>query len=308
MLELGAKEVATKTPVAEDPDIDLDPTVCPLWREQPKCLDNRTRTGPLNNPNWEAEIARIRERDAHEKRRIADLEVSLPDLHREAAEARTTFRVARDARDQEFAKIQTMLGRWRLIEEQFETYLATIAEREATLKRLEKLTAEIVASREKQQAAKGRLRAALRTLSSIYRHTLRYFLGTEAEGKIRTVARGLQPLPGRTVAANGDAMGFMGRVIAFDLACLAATISGVGRLPGFWIHDSPNTVELEPALYHRLFRFSLDLMRLFGDREPAFQYFLTTAGRVPEEVSESDRVVLRLDKRDPEKVLLRREF
>ncbi len=173
---------------------------------------------------------------------------------------------------------------------------------------MEKLTAEIVESREKQQAAKGRRRSTLRTLSAIYNYTLRYFLGAEAEGRIKAVARGLQPLPGRTVAANGDAMGFMGRVIAFDLACLAATITGVGRLPGFWIHDSPNTVELEPALYHRLFRFSLNLMHLFGNREPTFQYFLTTAGRVPDEVSESDCVALRLDKRDPDRVLLRREF
>jgi hypothetical protein len=82
----------------------------------------------------------------------------------------------------------------------------------------------------------------------------------------------------------------------------------VGRLPGFWIHDSPNTVELEPALYQRLFRFSLDLMQQFGKDAPAFQYFVTTAGRVPDEVDKADGVALRLDKRDPESVLLGREF
>lgn len=307
-LELGAKEVATKTPVAEDPDIELDPTICPLWRSHPECRDNRTQPGPLNNPNWAAEIARIRERDAHEQRRIAALELSLPNLRREAAEIRTASRKARKARDNELEAIQTAIGRWKLIGEQFEKYLKAIAERDASVKLLEKLNADVAESREKQMAAKGRRRSALRTLSAIYNFTLRYFLGAEAEGRIRTVARGLLPVPGRTVAANGDAMGFMGRVIAFDLACLAATVTGIGRLPGFWIHDSPNTVELEPALYQRLFRFSLDLMQHFGTDAPAFQYFVTTAGRVPQEVVDAEGVALRLDKRDPAKVLLGREF
>jgi len=114
VLELGEKETAAKTPVAEDPDIDLDPTICSHWRSHPGCRDNRTQAGPLNNPNLVAEIARIRERDAQEQHRIAELELSSPDLRREAAAVRAAARNARDARDKELEAIQTAIGRWRL--------------------------------------------------------------------------------------------------------------------------------------------------------------------------------------------------
>lgn len=36
-------------------------------------------------------------------------------------------------------------------------------------------------------------------------------------------------MPGKAIAVNGDAMSYMGRVIAFDLACLASSLSGSGQ-------------------------------------------------------------------------------
>ena len=101
-------------------------------------------------------------------------------------------------------------------------------------------------------------------------------------------------------------MSLLGRVVAFDLGCLAASLSGVGSLPGLWLHDSPNTVELQPALYAKLFRFARHLESLYDGAEPGFQYIVSTAGPVPSDLA--DAVVLELDRREPEKTLLKRYF
>ena len=171
---------------------------------------------------------------------------------------------------------------------------------------IEKLEQDIEVSRQKQQEARVRRTATLKNLSAIYEHTLRFMLGNDADGKISLQARGLQPVPGKAIAVNGDAMSFMGRVIAFDLACLASSLSGIGQLPGIWIHDSPNTVELQPALYAKLFRFAVELETLCQQGKPSFQYFVSTAGSVPSDIAPF--VVLELDRREAEKTLLKRYF
>jgi len=173
------------------------------------------------------------------------------------------------------------------------------------VKEIERLEREVKESRQKQMDARERRTVGLKKLAAIYDYTLRYILGEEAKGRIRLQARGLHPAPGNAVAVNGDAMSFLGRVIAFDLACLAASLTGIGQLPGIWLHDSPNTVELQPALYAKLFRLALHLEGLY-EGEPGFQYIVSTAGPVPADVAAA--VVVRLDRRDPEQTLLKRYF
>ncbi len=103
---------------------------------------------------------------------------------------------------------------------------------------------------------------------------------------------------------RGGAFRALGTVLAFDLACLTAAVEGVGRLPAFWLHDSPHEGDVEPILYERLFRFARDLELAFGEREPAFQYIVTTRTAPPAELAQAPFARLTLDARDEAKLLL----
>ena len=94
---------------------------------------------------------------------------------------------------------------------------------------------------------------------------------------------GLVPNPN---SSSGEAFGSAGQVVGFDLTCLSAGINGHSRHPRFLIHDSPREADLNELIYRNLFRFVLSLETRFPDREPAFQYIVTTTSPPPEIVEQ----------------------
>lgn len=103
-------------------------------------------------------------------------------------------------------------------------------------------------------------------------------------------------------------MGSLAQVVALDLAYLAAHLSGFGRLPGFLIHGSPESIVMESALCARLLRFVLELETACGDRGVGFQYTVTTTAPPPAEVADPPYVVLTLDARSDSTRLLQSSF
>ena len=97
-------------------------------------------------------------------------------------------------------------------------------------------------------------------------------------------------------------------VLGFDFACLIGYVTGIGHLPGLFIHDSPREADMEDALYHRLFDLAANLEALFGDAEASFQYIMTTTTLPPDPLNREPFVRLRLDAREEDGLLLRRRL
>jgi hypothetical protein len=120
--------------------------------------------------------------------------------------------------------------------------------------------------------------------------------------------RGLHLQFGDQDSSLGEALATSESVLSLDLACLGASISGLGFLPRFTIHDSPREADLEPHIYARLFRFLKALEDSFGNNQPSFQYIVTTTTPPPSAMSGEPFVRLTLDGRRNDGLLLRRRF
>ncbi len=132
-------------------------------------------------------------------------------------------------------------------------------------------------------------------------------LAQDVDGTIRIDANGITPQPGAAARARGGALR-TSSVFAFDLACLAASIAGLGAHPRFRLHDSPATADMERPLYQRLFNVIATMEDIFKDGEPSFQYIITTTTVPPEKFLKKPYLSLLLDGRKPEGFLLGREF
>ncbi len=127
------------------------------------------------------------------------------------------------------------------------------------------------------------------------------------QGRIEIDMRGLRlELDGRE-STPGEALASE-TALSLDLACLSASICGLGHLPRFIIHDSPREADLESHIYARLFEFILELERSFHGQSPSFQYIVTTTTPPPQDFRADPYLRLLLDRRQPDGLLLRQEF
>jgi hypothetical protein len=209
---------------------------------------------------------------------------------------------------EEGAEALTQLGRLEVLAEELHDHERATQRRDDARARAAALERQARESRERQQAARAERDRRQRRLSACFGWALRGLLGPGAGGSVRLDARGLHPEPDRSVAAGGAALATLATVLGLDLACLAATACGVGRLPGLLLHDSPKEADMEPALYDRLFRLALSLERAYGSRPPAFQYLVTTTTPPPGEAAVEPYVRLTLDARDEAGLLLGTRF
>ena len=260
------------------------------------------------DPERAARIAELKQLRNRYREQIFELNARIPKLKRSHGEAKARYEQEQARRNKNMRGISRQIGHWKLLAEQanvYETDLTALAKAE---KRLAKLDREYDDSLGDLEAARARHKTRARRVSHFFDWTLKQLIGTAAEGSIRLDARGLHPSPGESVAANGAALGTLASVLGFDLACLAASASGIGHFPRFLIHDSPREGDIERALYHRLFRFVADLERTFGGREPSFQYIVTTTTQPPSDLAGEPHVRLTLDAREEQGLLLRERF
>lgn len=97
-------------------------------------------------------------------------------------------------------------------------------------------------------------------------------------------------------------------VLGFDFACPIGYITGLGQLPGLFLHDSPREADMEDAMYHRMFDLAAHLEAVFAGAEPSFQYIVATTTPPPDELDREPYVRLRLDARQEDGLLLRRRL
>jgi hypothetical protein len=239
---------------------------------------------------------------------VRELEVRCRALRRSHAQAESRLTTGRRREHESAGGTLADVGRWQLLTEQFEEYQAAQRQRDEARGRLEVLDRQVRDSRERQEASRGERARRHAHLCQHFDWVLKRLVGADAGGTVRLDARGLHPAPASSVAANGAAMSTLATVLGLDLACLTATVAGVGHLPGFLLHDSPKEADLEPVLYERIFTLALELERVYQGRPVAFQYIVTTTTAPPAEAAQDPYVRLTLDARADDGVLLRTRF
>lgn len=279
---------------------------CPLARAD--CpYHPANRTAGVTDPEREHRIAELEAVLARQDQELAVLAEQVPAWCQERRQVEARYAREHRSRQQNIAGTLAQIGRWELLSEELREYEEARRSRDEAQGRVDALDRQVRESRERQEAARGERARRHRRLCDCFDWALKRLLGPEAGGTVRLDARGLHPAPDHSVAPNGAAIATLATVLGHDLACLAATVCGVGHLPGFLLHDSPKGVDMEPALYERIFLLALELERTFGQRRPSFQYIVTTTTPPPAEVAgEYTRMIL--DARDESGLLLKVRF
>lgn len=274
---------------------------CPL---ETACPLHESNVTPIPDAARTALVAAKRRQLAAVGEQIDERTRALTDLEREADAADTRYKADQKIRQTQSRGTLAALARVDVQKEQLGEFAKAQQDRETEQAKADRLEGKIAASLAKQQEAKRTHAARRGQVSRCFDRAIKALLGPEAGGRVALDARGMRPEPDAGVPVRGGAFRALGTVLAFDLGCLAAAVEGVGRLPAFWMHDSPHEGDVEPLLYERLFRFARDLELTYGEREPAFQYIVTTRTTPPAELAVPPFARLSLDARDEAKLLL----
>jgi hypothetical protein len=94
------------------------------------------------------------------------------------------------------------------------------------------------------------------------------------------------------------------QILAFDLAALLLGAEGESIHPGLLIHDSPREADMAPDVYQRFFLYLREVEKAYGNRQPNYQYIVTTTEPPPKDVIQKPWLIARLDASKPETRLL----
>lgn len=207
--------------------------------------------------------------------------------------------------------IHERIGQWK-------GYLADAKTYEGISRTVSRLTRSLAAADGKIEASlkvledvRGKRSRPRIRLSELYQQLLQRIFGPEAVGKIQVDGNGLQPAPDRKLAPAGAALSVMTTVLAFDISCVAGSVSGIGHHPRFLMHDSPREGDMEAPLFRRLFEVIHELESEFEEYDVvSFQYIVTTTTAPPSELGDESGPYVRetLDARDELGLLLKRRF
>lgn len=271
----------------------------------PECpLAMANRPPGTSDPILVARVAEYRQELYHiesdctnQARHVADLK---------GAERTAAEQLARQRQDYEgrVREIQAKLGQCALLGEQVGEYESDVNKYQESLESYQRLETAIAAAQTKRSEMLALHQRQFDGLNTHFAQVLRKLL-PDARGSLTLDNRvGLAP---RTDDTTGEAIGTAAKVIGFDLACLVASSAGLGQHPRFLIHDSPREADLERTAYYRLFKWAVDLERMFTGETP-FQYILTTTTPPPPELAQSRYVCLTLDAREMDGLLLKAKF
>lgn len=211
----------------------------------------------------------------------------------------------------EVSGIDESIGRWKGFQSDAEAYQTVVTSVAKSTKLQKRAGRDVDASLKAQEEVRGKHRDDVENLTDIYQQTLQRIFGEEAIGQIQIDANGLHPVPDRKLAPSGAAMSVMTTVLAFDIACVAASIAGIGQHPRFFMHDSPREGEMQPPLFRRLFEIVAELEDQFTNAdETSFQYIVSTATELPRDFSDENLPYVRetLDALSEDGLLLRKRF
>ena len=238
---------------------------------------------------------------------LAELDSQLNDVKFERDKLQQTYdRKASEVRSTR-GQLETKLWSNNALIEEARQFRKSQRTQQTGIEQLTKLERQVEDSREAHHAAHEQLARKQQLLNAHFNRVLRTLMASEMQGRIEINMRGLHlELDGRE-STPGEALASE-TALGLDLACLSASICGLGSLPRFIIHDSPREADLESHIYARLFEFIVKLEQSFGDQQPSFQYIVTTTTPPPPELSQSPFLLLTLDARTEDGLLLCRRF
>ncbi len=171
-------------------------------------------------------------------------------------------------------------------------------------RRIEGLERGVQTSYELQEKYREHTRKAVSDLSAFYEEIVRAVLGSSVSGAIQLSGREFVCKIDRNGDLSSGAIDTI-KILAFDLAALAASVSGQGDHPRFLLHDSPREADMAALTYKRLFLWARKLEDAFKGEACNFQYIITTTEPPPEDL-QTDPWLLNpvLDASLPEKRLL----
>lgn len=259
-------------------------------------------------------------KDPQHQRKISETDQTVKRLRTELAVATATIETARDA---EAKALKSLAGAQQTYRDKVRGIAASIGRAEERLRqaaslrstwdglerigeRIAALDRKIAESLERQQSLRTSLERRQKALSSRFDSILKSLLGPDASGRVAIDGRGIRPEVGAGIAVGGEAMSTSATVLGFDLATLLERDESAGCVLGFLCHDSPREADMEPSIYHRLFRLVRNLEPK-RDGEASCQYIVTTTSPPPTELRKPF-VVLNLSARRPDQLLLRRRF
>jgi len=238
-----------------------------------------------------------------------DCQTAVDDCHQELNAICTQYGKIDQAYQTIREGVFDQIGQWKNRKTEAESYLAIWREittlengRDARQKNIEDSTVKL-------RTARDQNKRQIADLSDYYDAVLKQTISPDATGKIESDGDGLRPRSNAVVADSGTTIRQYADVLGFDLACLTASICGVGHLPRFWIHDSPRQADSEEQLYHSVLKLISNLEASYPKSCPvAFQYILTTTSVPPDEVNRPPYVRARLHARIANGKLLKCDF
>ena len=286
----------------QSPYEDCPQSECPL-----RLLN---RPVPTEDPAKEHHLTMQREELGVYQAEITERRQACDELRRIHARAGDELTRERDRLSTETLGIERDIGRWESYREEAQGFVDLARQLGQSTEVIEQLDSKIEVSYQELTAVRQVLNRQRNQTSGCYAHVLRGIFGDDADGNIVVDGRGLHPSPDDRLAPNGAALSVMASVLGFDVSCMAASIVGIGNHPRFLIHDSPREGDMEELLFHRLFDATVSLEALFVDREPSFQYIITTTSPPPDGLANGKGPYIRLtlDARTPEGRLLQRVF
>ncbi len=142
-------------------------------------------------------------------------------------------------------------------------------------------------SREAQRVLRTQQQQAVLNISVLYEQLIQAVLGDSVSGSIDLSGRSLVAKIERNGDVSSGAIDTI-KILALDLAALAASVAGYGSHPRFLLHDSPREADMDPLTYQRFFLWAQKLEQSFGKNQPCnFQYIITTTEPPPETLQTS---------------------
>ncbi|MCM2370625.1 hypothetical protein [Aporhodopirellula aestuarii] len=249
----------------------------------------------------------VEEELAELKPKLADVEIELKSLESKEQSTKASYDKAKQGLAEAVKSINKEIAKIDAQIEEAESFTDDRTALEKATDELVRLESKITRSRDVQKSEQKGLAERHQRLNAHLRRVFFRLTQQSSDARLQLNLNGIRIIAGEDESDPGEAMASE-TALAFDLACLSASICGLGVHPRFMIHDSPREGDLEPHIYHRLFRFIARLESDHGTNPINFQYIIATTTPPPEDLGTSASTVLTLDARKLSGLLLLTSF
>ena len=239
------------------------------------------------NPIRKANIKIIRDEITDQNLKIGKLKINQDTIEAKAKDAVLAADDYDNSRQSKLRAAQKKAAVASIVVDEVYEHLAELDKLERQVKRLERIKVEVDSSRKEHVKARGKVARNRAILNAHLNRVLSSLVGEDTQGSIDFDVRGLQLRLVNQEAQQGEGLATAELVLALDLACLSASVCGLGNHPRFLIHDSPREGDLELHIYLQMFEFMRALESGFAGRQPSFQYIFTTTTPPPKEMAKA---------------------